>query len=58
MKKLAELLTKNKIEFAYGGDKAGRGYDYDTQKEESYTLGRNDLIVNVLQPRAVLATCF
>lgn len=55
LKKLAELLTKNKIEFAFGGDKAGRGYDYDSQKEENYTLGRNDLIVNVLQPRAVLA---
>ncbi|GAA4204091.1 M14 family metallopeptidase [Pedobacter jeongneungensis] len=55
LKKLAELLTKNKIEFAYGGDKTGRAYDYDTQKEENYTLGRNDLIVNVQQSRAVLA---
>ncbi|RZK88630.1 MAG: zinc carboxypeptidase, partial [Pedobacter sp.] len=55
LKKLAELLTKNKIEFAYGGDKAGRGYDYDSKKEENFTLGRNDLIVNVAQPRAVLA---
>jgi hypothetical protein len=55
LKKLAELLTKNKIEFAFGGDKTGRGYDYDTQKEESFTVGRNDLIVNVLQSRAVLA---
>ncbi|RNL50553.1 M14 family metallopeptidase [Pedobacter jejuensis] len=55
LKKLAELLTKNKIEFAFGGDKTARGYDYDTQKEESFTLGRNDLIVNVLQPRSVLA---
>jgi len=54
-KKLAELLTKNKIEFAYGGDKSGRGYDYDTQREEGFTIGRNDLIVNVQQPRAVLA---
>ncbi|WP_344768204.1 M14 family metallopeptidase [Pedobacter ginsengiterrae] len=55
LKKLAELLTKNKIEFAYGGEKSGRGYDYDTQKEESFTVGRNDLIVNVLQSRGVLA---
>ncbi|KQS41014.1 M14 metallopeptidase family protein [Pedobacter sp. Leaf194] len=55
LKKLAELLTKNKIEFAYGGDKTGRGYDYDSKKEENFTLGRNDLIVNVAQPRAVLA---
>lgn len=55
LKKLAELLSKNKIEFAFGGDKQGRGYDYDTQKEENFTIGRNDLIVNVLQSRAVLA---
>jgi hypothetical protein len=55
LKKLAELLSKNKIEFAFGGDKQGRGYDYDTQKEENFSIGRNDLIVNVLQSRAVLA---
>jgi hypothetical protein len=55
LRKLAELLTKNKIEFAYGGDKTGRGYDYDSQKEENFTIGRNDLIVNIQQPRAVLA---
>ncbi|WP_316735727.1 M14 family metallopeptidase [Pedobacter aquatilis] len=55
LKKLAELLTKNKIEFAFGGDKGGRGYDYDTQKEENFTIGRNDLIVNLQQARAVLA---
>lgn len=55
LKKLAELLTKNKIEFAFGGDKGGRGYDYDTQKEENFTIGRNDLIVNLQQSRAVLA---
>lgn len=55
LKKLAVLLTKNKIEFAYGGDRAGRGYDYDTQKEESFNISRNDLIVNVQQSRAVLA---
>jgi Zinc carboxypeptidase len=55
LKKLTELLTKNKIEFAFGGDKTGRGYDYDTQKEENFSVSRNDLIVNMQQPRAVLA---
>lgn len=55
LKKLAELLTKNKIEFSYGGDKTVRGYDYDSQKEVGLTLSRNDLIINVLQPKAVLA---
>ncbi|TDG37537.1 zinc carboxypeptidase [Pedobacter changchengzhani] len=55
LKKLAELLTKNKIEFAYGGEKTARGYNYDTQKEENFSIGRNDLIVNVQQSKAVLA---
>ncbi|RZK67751.1 MAG: zinc carboxypeptidase, partial [Pedobacter sp.] len=55
LKKLAELLSKNKIQFAYGADKSGRGYDYDTQKEENFSIDRNDLIVNIQQPRAVLA---
>ena len=54
-KKLAELLTKNKIEFSYGGDKTGKAYDYDSQKEENFNVGRNDIVVNVQQPRAVLA---
>lgn len=54
-KKLAELLKKNKIEFSYGGDKIGRGYDYDSQKEESFTVNRNDLVINMQQSRAVLA---
>ncbi|WP_293786478.1 M14 metallopeptidase family protein [uncultured Pedobacter sp.] len=55
LKKLAQLLTRNKIEFAFGGDKTGRAYDYDTQKEENFSISRNDLIVNMQQPRAVLA---
>ncbi|MCX2472811.1 M14 family metallopeptidase [Pedobacter sp. MC2016-05] len=55
LKKLAELLSKNKIQFAYGAEKTGRGYDYDTQKEENFSTERNDLIVNIQQPRAVLA---
>ena len=55
LKKLAELLSKNKIQYAYGADKSGRGYDYDTQKEENFSIDRNDLIINIQQPRAVLA---
>lgn len=53
--KLAEILTKNKIDFAYGGDKSAKGYDYDTQQEENFSVGRNDVIINLQQPKAVLA---
>lgn len=55
LKKLGALLTKNKIDFAYGGSKAGKGYDYDTQKEENFKVDRNDLVVNLQQSRSVLA---
>jgi len=55
LKKLAELLRKNNIEFSFGAEKTAKGYDYDTKKEELFIAGRNDLIVNVQQSKAVLA---
>ncbi|MBC7417013.1 MAG: zinc carboxypeptidase, partial [Pedobacter sp.] len=55
LQKLAELLTKNHIKFAFGGNQNARGFNYDRQKEESFSVGRNDLIVNLHQPAAVLA---
>ncbi len=55
LKKMAELLSKNNISFAFGGGKTARGFNYAQQKEESFTVGRNDLIVNLHQPAAVLA---
>lgn len=55
LKKLTELLTKNNISFAFGGNQTAKGFNYAQQKEESFTVGRNDLIVNLHQPAAVLA---
>ncbi len=55
LKKLAALLTKNKIAFAFGGEKKVKGYNYETQREETFTIERNDLVVDLRQPRAVLA---
>lgn len=55
LKKLAELLTKNHIAFAFGGNQTGKGFNYERQKEEGFSVGRNDLIVNLHQPTAVLA---
>lgn len=55
LKKLTELLSKNKIEFGFGGEKTAKGYDYNSKKEETFTLSRNDLIVNMQQSKAVLA---
>lgn len=55
VKKLAELLKKNGIAYGFGLDKNMRGYNYETKKVEGFKVDRNDLIVNLQQPKAVLA---
>jgi len=55
LRKMADLLKKNHIAFAFGSDRTLTGYNYETQKQESFKAERNDLIVNLQQPRSVLA---
>jgi len=55
LRKLAELLKKNHIDFSFGADRTLNGYSYETQKTESFKVERNDLIINLQQPRSVLA---
>ena len=55
LKKLAALLTKNHIEFSYGGDRSLSGFDFDSRKKKSFKLERNDLVINLQQPRSLLA---
>ena len=55
LKKLVGLLTKNHIEFAFGGDKTLKGLDFGTLKSKSFKLERNDLVINMKQPRSILA---
>jgi hypothetical protein len=55
LRKLTALLKQNEIDFSFGADKNLRGYNYETKKTEAFKLERNDLVVNLLQPRAVLA---
>ncbi|WP_225872738.1 M14 metallopeptidase family protein [Pedobacter frigoris] len=54
--KLAQLLKDNGIEYAFGGDKSLRGFNYENKKMEGFKLERNDLVVNLQQPKAVLAS--
>lgn len=56
LRKMAELLKKNNINFSFGGDKTLNGFNYETQKTEAFKVERNDLIVNLQQPKAVLAS--
>ncbi len=56
LKRLATLLKDNGITFAYGNiEKNQRGYNYESKKMEGFKLERNDLVVNLQQPKAVLA---
>ncbi|WP_443937146.1 M14 family metallopeptidase [Pedobacter sp. MW01-1-1] len=55
LKKLASLLRLNKIEYTFGGGQPEKGYDYETKKEVTFRVDRNDMIVNIQQSRAVLA---
>lgn len=56
LKKLAGLLTKNHIEFSYGGDRSLNGFDFGTRKKKSFKIERNDLVINLQQPRSLLAS--
>ncbi|WP_256002610.1 M14 metallopeptidase family protein [Pedobacter deserti] len=55
LQKLAELLDRNGISYAYGQNTALRGLNYETGKTEQFQPGRNDLFVNLHQPAAMLA---
>jgi len=55
LRKMADLLRRNQISFAFGGDKTMNGYNYETQKVELFKVERNDLIINLQQPHSVMA---
>lgn len=56
LEQLAELLKKNAIEFSYADAKqAATGFNYQTKKDNSFTIEPNDMIVKVDQQKAVLA---
>lgn len=56
LRKMAELLKKNNIAFSFGADKTLTGFNFETQKTESFKVDRNDLVLNLQQPKAVLAS--
>jgi len=53
--RLAVLLERNGIAFAFGGDRSVRGFNYESKRTEGFKIGRNDLVINLQQPAAVLA---
>lgn len=57
---LAELLRKNQISFGYGaGTDNATGFNYFTGKTASFSIGREDMVINAHQPRSnMLAVLF
>ncbi len=49
---LLELLDKNGIQYGSGSG-AGKGFNYQTGKEESFTMN-NDIVISALQPRSAM----
>lgn len=50
---LTKLLDKNGIEYG-SGNGAGKGYNYFTGKEESFSIATGDLVVSAFQPRSAM----
>jgi hypothetical protein len=48
-----QLLDKNGIEYNSGSG-AGKGYNYFTGKEESFSIGSGDIVVSAFQPRSAM----
>lgn len=55
LKKMSELLKKNRIRYSFGGDKTLAGFNFGTKKTVLFRMGRNDMVVNLRQPASVLA---
>ncbi len=53
LRALLQLLDKNGIQYGTATG-SGKGYNYQTQKEESFSIAANDIVVSTAQPRAVM----
>lgn len=53
--KLATMLKRNNIEFGYGVSKSASGFNYFTEKTESFSIAPADMVVSEYQPKSVLA---
>ncbi len=49
---LLDLLDKNGIQYASGSG-GGKGYSYNSGKDESFTMN-NDIVISTLQPRSAM----
>lgn len=52
---LLDLLDKNGIQYSTGSGTA-KGYNYFTGKDETFTINKEDVVINVIQPQSTLIT--
>ena len=53
VKALLALLDKNNILYGTGSG-TGKGFNYETRKEEVFTIAPGDIVISAAQPRAVM----
>lgn len=53
IKALLELLDKNGIQYGSGSGN-GRGFNYHTGKEETFSIGPGDIVISSAQPKATM----
>jgi hypothetical protein len=51
---LLELLRKNRIQFGKGKPANVRGYNYDSGREESFSITESDIVISTHQPRGAM----
>ncbi|OCX51137.1 zinc carboxypeptidase [Mucilaginibacter sp. PPCGB 2223] len=54
IKALAGVLDRNGIKYGFGGPKGVSGYNYFTNKTETFNVDPNDMVIDAHQPKAVL----
>jgi len=52
--KLADLLSRNGIQYGYGVKAGSTGFNYVTGKTESFEINSHDMVINAYQPKSVL----
>lgn len=54
LKTLATMLQRNGIEFGYGAERGGTGFNYFSGKTESFKVEKGDMVISAYQPKSVL----
>lgn len=54
IEKLVQLLDKNGIQYNTGSGASGKGFNYISGREETFTAGNNDIVIPSQQPRSAM----